>query len=65
MTTLEIIVETVKETAIEMIKSGIPANDVAIQISNKFGNTNARLIMADIAIDLGMINETKKYLSKF
>ena len=38
MTTLDIIIETVKETAIEMIKSGASANDVAKQISNKFGN---------------------------
>jgi polysaccharide deacetylase 2 family uncharacterized protein YibQ len=65
MTTLEMIIETVKETAIEMIKAGTSANDVATQIANKFGNANARLIMTDIALDLGMKNEAKQYLSQF
>ncbi|WP_394749546.1 hypothetical protein [Spongiimicrobium salis] len=65
MTTLEIIIETVKETAIEMIKTGASANEVATQIANKFGNANARLIMTDIAIDLGMIDESEQYLSQF
>lgn len=62
---LDIIIETAKETAIEMIKSGIPVSDVTNQLSKKFGNANTRFIMSDIALDLGMENETKQYLSKF
>jgi hypothetical protein len=65
MTNLEMIIETVKETAIEMVRMGTSLNDVAIEMSNRFGNEITRLIVADIALDLGMNNEAKEYLSKF
>jgi hypothetical protein len=65
MTNLEMIIETVKETAIEMVRMGTSLNDVAIEMSDRFGNEITRLIVADIALDLGMNNEAKEYLSKF
>jgi len=65
MTNLEMIIETVKDTAIEMVKLGNSLNDVASQMADKFGNEIARLVIVDIALDLGMNNEAKEYLSKF
>jgi len=67
MTTQEIqtITEVVKETAKQMIKAGYNGNQVAEAIASKFGNGVARLIMVDIALDLGMVEQSKKYLARF
>ena len=67
MTTQEIqtIAEVVKETAKQMIKAGYKGNQVAEAIASKFGNGVARLIMVDIALDLGMVEQSKKYLARF
>lgn len=62
---IKALTEVVKETAKHMIKSGYKANQVADAIASKFGNAVARLIMVDIALDLGMVEESKKYLSRF
>lgn len=64
-TQISIIVEVIKETAIEMVKSGQSLNDVALQIANRFDNAIARLVIADIALDLGMKDQATKYLSQF
>ena len=67
MTTQEIktLTELVKETAKQMIKAGYTGNQVATAISSKFGNAIARLIMVDIALDLGMVEQSKRYLARF
>lgn len=64
-TQINIIVEAIKETAIEMVKSGYSLNDVALQIANRFDNAIARLVITDIALDLGMKDQATKYLLQF
>jgi len=64
MINLENITTAIKDTAKEMILSGISANEVAKTIANKFDNSIARLIMIDIALDLNMTTETKKYIAQ-
>lgn len=57
--------EAIKETAKEMIVMGATGTQVAEIIAGKFGNTIARLIMVDIALDLGLKAEAKQYLARF
>lgn len=57
--------EAIKATAKEMMTMGATGTQVAEIIASKFGNAIARLIMIDIAIDLGMKEEAKKYLAQF
>lgn len=57
--------EVIKATAVEMIKAGYTGTQIATAIGSKFGNGVARLIMADIALDLGMTEQTKRYLARF
>lgn len=67
MTTEQIktITEVIKATAVEMMKAGYNGSQIATAIGSKFGNGVARLIMADIALDLGMTEQTKRYLANF
>lgn len=66
MTTEQIktITEIIKATAIEMMKVGYTGSQIATAIGSKFGNGVARLIMADIALDLGMTEQTKRYIAR-
>ena len=57
--------EVIKATAIEMMKAGYTGSQIATAIGSKFGNGIARLIMADIALDLGMTEQTKRYIARF
>jgi hypothetical protein len=67
MTTAQIqtLTEVIKVTAIEMMKAGYTGTQIATAIGSKFGNGVARLIMADIALDLGMAEQTKRYIARF
>ena len=61
------LIESVKVLAIESIKSGMSATEVAGQIAQTFGGGEsgtkiARLVMANIALDFGKTSETKAYL---
>jgi len=62
---INILTKTVKETAKQMMYAGYTGTQVATAIGSKFGNSFARLIMADIALDLGMVEQTKRYISRF
>lgn len=62
---IKALTEALKETAKEMIKAGYNGNQVVDAIASKFGNAVARLIMVDIALDLGMVEQSKKYLARF
>lgn len=62
---METIVNAMKETAIEMMTSGVSGMQVAKAIAEKFGNEVARLIMCDIALDRGMKTEVENYLNSF
>jgi hypothetical protein len=61
----QMMVEIVKETAKQMALAGYTGTQVATAIGAKFGNAFARLIMADLALDLGMTEHTKRYLARF
>lgn len=67
MTTEQIktITEVIKATSVEMMKAGYSGSQIATAIGSKFGNGVARLIMADIALDFGMTEQTKRYLARF
>lgn len=62
---IQALTEVVKETAKSMISAGYTATQVAEAIAAKFGNAIARLIMMDIALDLGMVEQTKRYAARF
>jgi hypothetical protein len=62
---IQILTEAVKDTVKEMAKAGYTGTQIATAISRKFGNGFARLIMSDLAIDLGMTEKTKRYLARF
>lgn len=60
-----ILINSLKETAIEMVKQGATIMQCAETIGKLIGNDIARLIMCDIALDLGKKEEVKKYLATF
>ena len=65
MNFIEMIIETAKETTKEMILAGTSSKEVFNSLANKFDNTTARMIMVDIALDLGKEKEAKEYLASF
>jgi len=67
---VNIFVEALKETTLEAIINGANAKDIFESIAKQFpcietGRAIARLIFADIALDRGMKEETKRYLAQF
>lgn len=55
-------IDALKQTAKDLINQGHSVHAVANAIKNKFGVMNARLIMAEIASDLGLNEQARKYL---
>ena len=59
------ITNAIKAAAIETMNQGATGMQAAEIIAANFGNAIARLIMVSIAIDNGMIVESKEYLARF
>lgn len=65
MEELKAIIEAAKETTKEAIAAGADYEQCFNFLTEKFGNENARLIIASIALDLGLKEETATYLANF
>lgn len=70
MTTVEqkqakIASQAIIEAAKEIIKMGASAEQAFDAISKVVGKKGARFVLANIALEQGLVNETKKYLAKF
>lgn len=59
------IIEAAKDTTKEAIAAGAAHKQCFQWLMSNFGAKNTRLILADIAFDLGMKEEAKAYLEKF
>lgn len=57
--------QAIIETAKEIILMGATAQEVFEILSNLIGNKGARLVLANIGLDAGLKEETKKYLASF
>ena len=62
---MEKLIASIKEATIETMKSGATGEEIGKILADKFGFEMARLVMADIALDLGMKSEVKAYLANF
>lgn len=62
---IETIIETAKEVVTEAIAAGTEHKDIFNFLVSKFGPQNARLILASIALDLGMKTAADNYLNSF
>jgi len=61
----EQILKAIKNTVLELKSKGISFNDIANVIAKHLSPEVARLVMIDLALDLGMEKETSEYLNKF
>lgn len=58
-------INSMKQTVREMVSTGATIMECAQTIGKLVGNDIARLIMCDIALDLGKKEEVKNYLAGF
>ena len=64
-TAAKVLKETAKEATLKMMNMGANSEMIFKVLSYKFNNEFARMIMVDIALDLGMEKEAKQYLAQF
>lgn len=61
----KVLKETAKEITLKMMNIGANSQMIFKVLSSKFNMEFARMIMVDIALDLGMEKEAKQYLAQF